>query len=344
MSRYLPNEVFEFEPAPKVPDRRHRAWGLDVRAWLFLAMGLAGILTVALVVTADSVYADIDSMRGVSASVVRPEDPPITKIPFLGGLLSTIHDLAPSFFGPSPDSVLQPPAPSSPPPTPASSPSSLPVTGPFPSASASARPTPTPSSPPGPLGTPSPTPPPAPTPSAPVPAASPTPAPTASSTPSPTASPTPSPTASPTPSPTASPTPSPSPTAAPALAISIDRGATAAFDLSRLVPGDSMTRAITVENTGSVAFRYTVSASQTASTALWTDSADGLQLTVRDAGGAVVYAGPLSGLGSLAGPTVLAPGTTELLSYTVDFPASASNAFQGLVQDLTLVFDAIEFP
>jgi len=124
----------------------------------------------------------------------------------------------------------------------------------------------------------------------------------------------------------------------------IDRGATAAFDLTRLVPGDSMTRAITVQNTGSVAFRYTVSATQTASTALWTDTVDGLQLTVRDAGGAVVYAGPLSGLGSLAGPTVLAPGTTELLSYAVDFPASASNAFQGLVQDLTLVFDAIEFP
>jgi hypothetical protein len=105
-----------------------------------------------------------------------------------------------------------------------------------------------------------------------------------------------------------------------------------------------MTRAITVQNTGSVAFRYTVSATQTASTALWTDTVDGLQLTVRDAGGAVVYAGPLSGLGSLAGPTVLAPGTTELLSYTLDFPASASNALQGLVQDLALVFDAIEFP
>ena len=28
----------------------------------------------------------------------------------------------------------------------------------------------------------------------------------------------------------------------------------------------------------------------------------------------------------------------------VDFPANASNAFQGLSQDLTLVFDAVEFP
>ena len=87
-----------------------------------------------------------------------------------------------------------------------------------------------------------------------------------------------------------------------------------------------MARTITVQNSGSVAFRYTVSATQTASTRLWTDPVDGLQLTVRTAGGAVLYAGPLAALGSLAGPTILAPGTTELLAYTVDFPATASNA------------------
>ena len=328
MSRYLPNEVFEFEPAPKAPDRPRRAWGLDLRAWLFLAMGLAGILTVALVVTADSVYADIDAVRGVSASAVRPDDPPITKIPFLGGLLSKIHDIAPSFFGPSPDSVLQPPEASS---RPANSPSSSPsptVPG-VPAAQLPVATTPPPASTVRPSQTPS---------NSAAPVATPSPLPTSAP------AVTPSPTASPTPAPTGSPSPSPSPTAGPALAISIDRGATAAFDLTRLVPGDSMTRAITVQNTGSVAFRYTVSATQTASTALWTDTIDGLQLTVRDAGGTVVYSGPLSGLGSLAGPTVLAPGTSELLSYTVDFPGTASNAFQGLDQDLALVFDAIQFP
>jgi hypothetical protein len=105
-----------------------------------------------------------------------------------------------------------------------------------------------------------------------------------------------------------------------------------------------MTRTITVLNRGSLAFRYTVSASRTASTLLWTDTTDGLQLTVSTSAGAVLYAGPLSGLGALAGPTTLAPGTNELLRYTFDFPASAPNAFQGLVQDLTLVFDAVEFP
>ena len=97
-------------------------------------------------------------------------------------------------------------------------------------------------------------------------------------------------------------------------------------------------------NSGSLAFRYAISATQTASTALWTDTADGLQLTVSTSGGTVLYAGPLSGLSALAGPTVLAPGAGETLQYDFAFPASASNGFQGLVQDLTLVFDAVEYP
>jgi hypothetical protein len=324
MSRYLPNDVFELEPAPRGPERKRRAWLLDLRGWLFLGMGLGGILTVALIVTADESYAGIDGMRAVSASVPQPEPPAITKIPFLGGLISAIHDVAPAFFAPSPDSVLQPPESSS---RPASSPSAapsptvsvvpaaqLPAATTAPPAS-SARPSPTPS--PSPSATPS----------------------TQQS--GPVATPTPVPTATPpTPAPTATPTPSPVPT----LAITTDRGATSIVNLADLVPGDSLTRAITVQNAGSLAFRYTVSVTQTASTLLWTDPTDGLQLTVRTAGGTVLYAGPLSGLGSLAGPAILAPGTTELLSYTVDFPGMASNSFQGLTQDLTLVFDAIEFP
>ena len=146
------------------------------------------------------------------------------------------------------------------------------------------------------------------------------------------------------PGPTAPPSATPTPTPAPILAITTDRDGIAAVDLTGLVPGDSVERTITVQNTGNVAFRYTVSATQTASTLLWTDTTNGLQLVVRTSGGTTLYTGPLSGLGTLACPTTLAPGTTELLRYTFYFPGNASNAFQGLVQDLALVFDAIEFP
>ena len=41
----------------------------------------------------------------------------------------------------------------------------------------------------------------------------------------------------------------------------------------------TISRTITVTNSGSLGFRYAVSATQTASTALWTDTAGGLQLT-----------------------------------------------------------------
>jgi hypothetical protein len=317
MSRFMPNDVFELDPAPRVEkeERRRPAWLFDLRSWLFLGMGLGGILTVALIASADQSYAGIDGMRAVRASVPQADAPDITRIPFLGGIVSAIHDLPPAFFAPSPDAVGQQVPPSARPAGASPSP---------------ARPTP---------------------PAAPVaklPGA--TPPPPASS--DPTATPgmraTPGPSTAPdlsaAPAPTASPAPTATPTPAPNVAITTDRGASAIVNLAGLVPGDTMVRTITVQNSGSLAFRYTVSATQTASTRLWTDTTDGLQLIVSTSGGTVLYAGPLSGLGYLAGPTTLAPGTSELLRYRIAFPASASNTFQGLIQDLTLVFDAIEFP
>ena len=118
----------------------------------------------------------------------------------------------------------------------------------------------------------------------------------------------------------------------------------ALFDLTGLVPGDSISRTLTVRNTGALAFRYSVSASQTASTVLWTDATTGLQLTVATSGGTVLYSGALAALGALGGPSVLAPGATEMLRYTVAFPSAAPNGLQGLSQDLTLVFAAVQYP
>jgi hypothetical protein len=299
-----------------------------LRTWLFLAMGLAGLLAVALIVTSDESYAGIDGKRA---------------IPVVTGLMAAIQDLTPAFLDPPappspigapvdpPPAVLPPsikPSPK-PSPRPASSPSApvAATAAPVPAAQSAAATKAPPASAPAP---------------APAPSGSPTDSPADSPAPSPT--PTPDPSATPSPSPSATPSPSPSPIHGPTIAVATDRGATAAVDLADLVPGDSIDRTITVQNTGSLAFRYTVSATQTASTPLWTDLTDGLRLIVRTAGGTVLYAGPLSQTGFVPGVTTLAPGTSETLRYTFDFPASASNAFQGLHQDLTLVFDAVEFP
>jgi hypothetical protein len=292
------------------------------RPFLLLLMGLAGILTVALIVSADQSYAGINGMRAVTAfAPANEQDPPAGVIPVLSGILDGIREL-PLFGAPAPAS-----------PEPVQGPVTAPITPPSPT-----PPTPGAATPVASLVPPAPT---QPAPSAPPAAIPPT------ATPAPTAGPTttpatPEPTATPTPTtaPTASPTPTPTPT----LQVSTDRGAVAIVTLGDLVPGDTIGRTITVKNTGALGFRYVVSASQTANTLLWTDPTNGLQLTVADSGGTVLYSGPLSGLGSLAGPGTLAAGDTELLRYSFALPASASDAFQGLVQDLTLVFTATQYP
>ncbi len=289
-------------------------------------MGLAGILTVALIVSADQSNAGIGGMRGITAFAPSNEqDPPQNgqngQIPVLSGILDAVRGL-PIFTAPAPSPVAVPspaaPLESAPP---ASS-------GTVPATTVPVRtPAPTPSTAPVPAVVTPPT-------ATPAPTTGPTLAP---STPAPLPVP---PAATPTPTPT--PTPSASP--APVLQVSTDRGAVASVTLGDLVPGDTISRTITVKNTGTLGFRYVVSATQTAGTLLWTDLTDGLQLTVADSGGAVLYAGSLSGLGTLAGPGTLAPGGSELLRYTFALPTSASDAFQGLLQDLTLVFTATQYP
>lgn len=270
-------------------------------------MGLAGILTVALIVSADQTNAGgIDGMRAVTAfTALSEQDPPAVAIPVLTGLLDGIRDLP--IFAPAPTAAPAPIVPLS---TAPGEPAPATVVSPAPATTPSVA-TPTPPVAPAPTATPAP----------------------AAVTPAPP------------PSPLApAPVPGPTSTPAPALGLATDRGVTAVVNLADLVPGDTIDRTITLANTGSLPFRYTVSAAQTASTPLWTDTAFGLQLTVSTGSGTVLYTGPLSGLGALGGPSILAPGSSELLRYTFAFPASASDAFQGLVQDLTLVFTATQYP
>lgn len=291
-------------------------------------MGLAGILTIALIVSADQSYAGIDGLRAVTAYPPTSEQdqaakPSVPVLSGLSGLLDGIRELPIFGLSPSPDATAlaggSPSAPASGAPAPSTQPGSPSRTP----ADAS----------PAPGGAPS-----SPAPSTPAPS---TPAPSQAPTQGPA---TPAPTTTPTPAPSSTPTPTPSGTPAPALTLATDRGATAVVTLGDLVPGDTIIRTITLKNTGSLGFKYAVSATQTASTLLWTDATNGLQLTVATGTGTVLYSGPIAGLGSLASATVMAPGATELLRYTFDFPAGAPDIFQSLIQDLTLVFTATQYP
>jgi len=126
------------------------------------------------------------------------------------------------------------------------------------------------------------------------------------------------------------------------LALSNDKAAAGALvNVSKLVPGDTMARTVTLTNTGDVGFTYVFAASETTNTALWTDAVNGLQVTA-SRGATLLYAGALRNMGTVAVATPVASGATDTISYVFTLPATAGNAFQQLTQDLTITYTATQ--
>ncbi len=112
------------------------------------------------------------------------------------------------------------------------------------------------------------------------------------------------------------------------------------ISVSNLVPGDTAGRTVVITNTGNVGFTYTAAISATANTLLWSDTTNGLQVTVTR-GATTLYSGALKSLSLAASPTIAA-GTTDTLAYAFSFPSSAGNTFQGLSQDFTITYTATQ--
>jgi len=111
--------------------------------------------------------------------------------------------------------------------------------------------------------------------------------------------------------------------------------------IANMVPGDTANRTVVITNSGNVGFTYTGAISATASTLLWTDTTNGLQVTVKR--GATVLYGPgaLKNLVIPASPTIAAAGT-DTLTFDFSLPVSAGNTFQTLVQDFTITYTATQ--
>ena len=127
---------------------------------------------------------------------------------------------------------------------------------------------------------------------------------------------------------------------------------------TRLLPGDSMTRAVNLVNDGNSALgSVTLSSAATASSVLTTDTVNGLQLTVKkcsvawtQGGTASAPAYTCSGTETLIGtaPAVttmaingaasLTAGGTDYLTFAISLPTSADNTFQGKSASLSLTF------
>ena len=125
------------------------------------------------------------------------------------------------------------------------------------------------------------------------------------------------------------------------LTMSNDKSASASLiSLTNLVPGDTANRTVTITNSGTVGFTYTTAISTGTSTLLWTDTTNGLQVSVKR-GATVLYSGALSGLTIAASPTIAAAGL-DTLTFDFSLPVSAGNTFQGLTQTFTITYTATQ--
>ncbi|MEP7003663.1 MAG: hypothetical protein ABI888_03910 [Chloroflexota bacterium] len=125
------------------------------------------------------------------------------------------------------------------------------------------------------------------------------------------------------------------------LTASNDKGAAGSLiTITNLVPGDTANRTVTITNSGNVGFTYAGAASATASTALWTDTTNGLQVQVKR-GATVLYTGALKDLAIPASGTIAAAGT-DTLTFDFSLPTSAPNAMQTLSQDFTITYTATQ--
>jgi predicted ribosomally synthesized peptide with SipW-like signal peptide len=124
------------------------------------------------------------------------------------------------------------------------------------------------------------------------------------------------------------------------------------------VPGDSLTRAVNLVNSGNVALgSVTLNTTAAAPSVLTTDATNGLQLAVKScsvpwtqAGTAtaatysctgterVLGSGPVISNLTLSNPASLAAGATDYLTFAVSLPTTAGNTFQGQSAALSLVF------
>jgi hypothetical protein len=130
------------------------------------------------------------------------------------------------------------------------------------------------------------------------------------------------------------------------IILGVDAGVS--FTAVDILPGDTGTKTITVENNGTGDLRYALSTSATDDGSAL---ADQIALTVREgacpSAGTVVYTGPLGDAewgdpaqGEQGGERDLAAGLTEDLCFAWSFPLLSGNAYQDKTTTATFTFDA----
>lgn len=117
------------------------------------------------------------------------------------------------------------------------------------------------------------------------------------------------------------------------LEVSVEPTA-AALSIEGLVPGETVSRAIEIKNTGALGCNAVTSAAKKAGiTAFWN------ALECRAVcGGVELYNGPLSTLKTA--PVRVGPGDAALITYSIGLPSSAGNDLQGDYVKASVYIDA----
>jgi hypothetical protein len=147
------------------------------------------------------------------------------------------------------------------------------------------------------------------------------------------------------------------------VSINLSSGTALSTSATGLVPGDTMTRAVTLINDGNSALSsVSLGVTAPAPSVLTTDTVKGLQLTLSSCPVAWTQGGTptaptytCSGTPTqiASGPAVgnfvlpssvasMAPGGTDHLVYTLTLPTSADNTFQSKSATLSLVFSGVQ--
>lgn len=122
--------------------------------------------------------------------------------------------------------------------------------------------------------------------------------------------------------------------------------ATALFSVTNMMPGDSSTSTVQVNNAGTGALRYSIATSVVTGPTL----AAQMQLDVYAGAtctGTALYSGVLgtgavgsNAQGAQAGDRTLAGGANETLCFKASLPLSTGNTFQNTTTQVTFTFDA----
>ncbi|HEX2074363.1 MAG TPA: TasA family protein [Geodermatophilus sp.] len=146
------------------------------------------------------------------------------------------------------------------------------------------------------------------------------------------------------------------------VSINLTQPSAVSLNVSGFVPGDTMSRAMTLTNDGTSALSsVNLAVAATASSILNTDTLNGLQLALKSCsvawtqGGTetaptytcsgterLVNSGAAVGNFPLTNATSVTPGGTDHLVVTVTLPSGAGNEFQGQSSTLSLTFSGTQ--